>query len=586
MMAPPMANATDLPESGSASAEPSALARAKELVPRLDEAVAAVILAYVVVMSFRRLAYGVDWADESFAYAITQRYALGEHPFVDEFNLRQSAGLLTVPFYWAYLKIVGQTDGIVYFLRVLFFLLQLGVGFATYELAEKRSTRSFALVAAAVPIAFIPFSMPCANYNSLGAMFLALGTLVGVRGFLEKNVRTLRWAGLLHGIACVAYPPNAVAVTLFALSTRFHPDRPEAEEKPWKASIEWLIGVAIVAIPFALILGPGVFKGVQKALEYEGMTTRARGLDKAKGIYTSFVHFSPASPASVVTLVVAFMFGRQYPKAKIWIAAVSIGWVAYSFSEALPDMKWIHVLTLYISIYLGALAIVFIALLDWKKVGRTVLFTAWIPSMVAGCLSAFASDNVHCMNGGLGCLTACIICVVIAPMAAETPDAPLGLPQRIAGVLAIGFVSTTIVSVNYAWTYSDGPVVPELDRVRIGPYRGLRAPSPKVHRTEELTREIRAVLKPGDVMLSYYDNPGPYLMTPSVPGVQTVWTDRRARLALLLPYYQRKVTGRGIALVMTGSSGTCIELESYVEQSDRLLKDGGWYRIYREPAPR
>lgn len=561
------------------------LDRAIGMIPRLDEIIAAIIVAYVVVMSFRRLAYGVDWADESFAYAITQRYALGDLPFRDEFNLRQTAGLITTPFYWLYLKVMGGTDGIVYYLRVLYFLLQMGVGYAVYELAEKRIPRAFALVAAVIPVAYIPFSMPCPNYNSLGAMFLALGTFVGLRGFLDGNARTLRWAGIFQALACVAYPPNAVGIFAFGLCTRLHPDRPEAKEKPWAASIQWLIGIAIIAIPFALILAPNVMKGVRSALDYEGQTTRARGWDKAKGLYGAFVHWSPAAPATVVTGIVAWLFGQRVPKAKIYIASVMIAWVSYTFSEALPDMRHIHVLTLHTSVYTGALAIVFIFFLDWKKIGRSVLFTVWIPSAIAGFFSAFASDNGQIMNGGLGLFAACLLCCVIAPMAAETGGPPLELPQRLVGVLAIGFVSLTMVSVNYAWTYSDGAVVPGLDRVRIGPYRSLKAPAAKVQRTEELTRELRAVMPPGGIMLSYYDNPGPYLMVPSRPGVQTVWTDRRARLSLLLPYYKTRVTGQGVAIVINGSAGTCPELERYVEQPDRLLKDGGWYRIFREPSP-
>ncbi len=565
------------------------VARVRDALPkafdRVDELVAALIVAYVVVMSFRRLAYGVDWADESFAYAITQRYALGDRPFVDEFNLRQSAGLIITPFYWLYMKMTGGTDGIVFYLRVLFFILQMGVGFSVYELAEKRIPRAFALVAGALPVAFIPFSMPCANYNNLGSMFLALGIMVGVRGFLEKNSSTLRWAGIFQALSCVAYPPNTVAVAVFGVCTRFLPDRPLAKEKPWRAAIDWVIGVAIVAIPFALILGPHVMSGVRSALDYEGQTTRPRGWEKATGEWNALVKFSPAAPATAVTALVAWVFGKQAPKARIFLASVMIAWTAYFFSEPYVDIRYTHVLTLHISVYIGLLAVVLVALLDWGEMARVFLFAAWIPSAIAGFLAAFASDNGQIMNGGLGLFTACILACIVTPMIAAAPDGTLDLSRRVVGIVAIGFVSITMVKVNYLATYSDGPVTPELERVRFGPFRSLRAPPQKVQRTEELTQELRAVMPKNGVMLSYYDNPGPYLMVPSRPGVQTVWTDRRAHLELLVPYYKRRVTGQGVAVVINGAKGTCPLLESYVEDPARLLKDGGWYRIYREPAP-
>jgi hypothetical protein len=37
--------------------------------------------------------------------------------------------------------------------------------------------------------------------------------------------------------------------------------------------------------------------------------------------------------------------------------------------------------------------------------------------------------------------------------------------------------------------------------------------------------------------------------------------------------------------VITGNTGTSAELEALVEVPERLLKDKGWFKIYREPPP-
>lgn len=568
--------------------------RIKGPLSRTDELAASIVFAVVAVAAFRRLAYGVDPADESFGVTLIQRFALGDRPYADELNLRQTAGLLAAPLYWAYVKLVGSTDGVVYFLRVVFFTVQAAVGWAVFELAERRVPRAFAIVAACLPFTFVPFAIPTPNYNNLGTMLLAAGTMIGLRGLLDKDVKTLRWAGVVHGLACVAYAPTAVPVTLFALATRFLPERPEAEERPWRSFLFYAMGIAFVAIPFFLILGPGVFSGAKKALEYEGWTTRPRTFDKAKGIFGALVKYSPAGSSSLATLGVAWLISSYKPAARRWVFAVAILWVAYTFADVTPEWKRempAHVLSLHVMVYLGLLGALFMALLDWRTAGRTMLFAGWLPAFVASFMAAMASDNDAVMNGGLGLFTAALLALVAAPWAAETKDAPLGPAARVAGVAALAVIPLTMTSINWLATYSDGPVdTAALVRVKTGPFRGLRGTPLKVTRVEEMARELRALVKPGDRMLSYYDFPGAYLSVPCRPAVQTVWTDHRAKVDRLLPYYQSHRTGQGVAFLVLAYPGmafpgTSPELEKLVESPERLIKDGGWYRIYREPPP-
>ena len=67
--------------------------------------------------------------------------------------------------------------------------------------------------------------------------------------------------------------------------------------------------------------------------------------------------------------------------------------------------------------------------------------------------------------------------------------------------------------------------------------------------------------------------------------MRNCWTDSRARLPLLLPYYTKHRTGDGVVLVISGMTGVSRELEALVEDKSRLLKDGGWFKLYREPPP-
>ena len=107
----------------------------------------------------------------------------------------------------------------------------------------------------------------------------------------------------------------------------------------------------------------------------------------------------------------------------------------------------------------------------------------------------------------------------------------------------------------------------------------------QVQSAEELTREVRAALGPARRMLSYYDFPAPYLSAPVKPAMPTVWTDSRANLSLLLPYYKEHRTGEGIVVVVNGMGNFCPPLQALVERPDRLIAQTTWFRVYREPPP-
>ncbi len=565
---------------------------------RLDELVAVVALAYVVVMSFRRLRYGVDLHDESWAIVMSQRYALGDRPYVDELNLRQTAALFELPFCWCYLKIVGSTDGIVYFFRHVFFGVQAFVGYSVYALASRRVPRAFALVAAALPFVFVPFCMPVCSYNGLGAMFLAAATFVGLRALLDDpRPRGMVLAGVLYALASAVYPPNAVPTLLFALSARFLPEvrrespippkagRRKMDPRPWRRVLLFAGGLSIVAIPLAAVVVPAL-PALKNALLYEGMLTRARTLEKVQGILAAVVKLSPASPSSVTTLAVAGLLAARGEAVRRVVFAVVVAYLAWWFSEVQPELKAqlpSHVLTLHFVIYLGLLGGFFGIFTIRNETTRTMLLVGWLPSVVAGGLSAYASDNAGCMNGAIGLFAGAALAMVFLPMSVAAST--MSVFERTVAVAVAALVPLSMLS-NYTTTLYRGAAITEgMPKVTIGPFRGLRGLPLDATRAEELTRELRPFVGPGEKMLAFYDYPAAYLVTATRPALPTSWSDPRANFAFMLPYYQRQRTGRGIVFVQTNISSPSKDLEKLVETPERLLKDCGWFRIYREPPP-
>jgi hypothetical protein len=398
-------------------------------------------------------------------------------------------------------------------------------------------------------------------------------------------------AGACNGLACIAYPPLAVPVTLVVVSTYVLPLAEGDARARWRRTLDFVIGIAVVGIPFLFILVPGL-PGLKKALEYESMTTRARTLDKVKGVIAAVNHLSPAAPSTLTTVGVAGLIAAYSPMARKAVYAFLVVFLAYYWSDVLPDTRagvGPNILTLHLSIYLGLLAGLFACFVPKGIVQRSVVLAAWLPSVLAGLIMATASDNNGCMNGGLGLFAGSVLAMVAAPMGIDSKDpaspSRLGPVQRAVAVAVMALLPLAAVSVNAGTTYSDGAIGPDMGVVHVGPFRGLKGTKDKVARVEELTRELGPLAHPGDNMLSYYDFPGAYLVTGTRPGLQTVWTDRRARLGPMLPYWRTHRTGQGVVLVITGNAGTSPELEALVEVPERLLKDRGWFKVYREPPP-
>ncbi|MBX3203331.1 MAG: hypothetical protein KF894_34725 [Labilithrix sp.] len=568
------------------------------LIGHVDEILASLTLATVIVASFWRLRFGVDFTDEAFYAAITQRYALGDVPYLDEYNLRQTASMLTVPPYWLFLKLKGSTDGAVYFLRVVYFAVQLGTAWTVYRFAQKRLPRSFATIAATLPIVFIPFGIPTCSYNTLCAMLFAAGAFTGLSALLDDpRPRTFVASGVIHGLACVAYPPVTLPVLLFAAMTRLAwvdeagvpatdgEDRGRAARaRRWMPFLRYMLGLSAVGLVLAAFLVPGLVNhGIRQALTYEHMTTQVRSLDKAKDVINAALTTSvPGGPSWFATLGVCGLIAKQYPKLRKYVLGGIVLWLAHVYLNVQPGYP-ASANSIYLNIYLGLLVAFFLFFVEWKREGRVLLLAGWIPSAFAGFITAFATSNPGCVNGAMGLFAAACLAMVVAPIGADvTSLPPLG---RLIGVLVMSALPLSTVSVNLTTTYRSGEIATHTARVKTGPYKGIWSAPATVQRAEAMTRDVRDTIGDAERMLVYYDFPAPYLAAMARPAMPTVWTDTRAKIHLLLPYYQQHRTGNGIVFVVNGMANFCPELEAMVHQPDRLLKNGGWYRIYREPPP-
>jgi hypothetical protein len=569
----------------------------------LDAVVGPLLLIGSLYYGYVRLRFGIDLTDEAFYAVISQRVALGDRPYLDEINLRQGSSVLIAPLYWLYLKVVGSTEGVIHFLRQVYFGLLCVLAWTVFRLARTQVRPGYALIAASLPLAFVPFGTPTCSYNNLGAIFLGMGTCVGLRTLvLSGPWRSLAIAGALHALACLAYPPLALPVALMAATTPLVVRR-EGPLRPGQAALAYAGGVALVGGLYLIAFGRSMWLGYQEALLYEGMLTRPRTLDKVKGVLEAMHRLSPGYPSTVTSLAVAWLITRQAPRARPYLVPILILPLLWWFAEMRPEFRNgvapVHTMSIHVVLYLGLLAGFLFLLLPERGAGRPWLLWGWLPSVVAGLVTAISSDNGGCMNAGIGLFAAALLCPIAAAMLAPGETAPStdqagpaepaatlppGPLAHLAVILGVALIPVQLLSGNYDSTYRDGPVEAQTTPVRVGPYRGMQGTPAKASQAEQLAQEIPPLAEPGERMLSYYSLPAAYLAVPTRPALPTSWTDTRAEGAHYMPYYQKHRTGRGL-VVVTNERGKSPDLERLTQDPARLLKNLGWIRIYREPPP-
>jgi hypothetical protein len=540
------------------------------------------LLAVVVAVSvLARVAirgrYGVDLTDEPFYAAIPHRYALGDWPYRDEVNLRQSAGLVVAPLMWAYYALTGSTDGVLTFLRGAYFVFTIGVAVTVYTFIRTLAPRGIALVGALPAIAFVPFCIPTFSYNTLGVGFFTAGIALGLLPVVRATrLRVSVAAGLCHGAAVLSYPPLATGVIAFGLASvlAIRRDQP----RTFGAYVAGGFGLALLVLP---LLAPAGVTGIRHALDYELSLTQPRNLGKLLHARDELLAFAPGAPAPIATWLAFFFAALALPRARLILAPAVAYWTAIDAWERGAE----HTSALYFVIYMAvvALFVAFLALRD--RLARRLVLCAFVPSMIAGATTAFSSDN-GAMNAALGLLPAAsLLPVVLSRALPSVPRLPWLRTWSVAASTVI--VSLALVRYYERGVYRDEHVEKLHTTVEAGPFRGLRTTEARALQIEDVTRAVRAYADPSSRIVAYYDFPAAYLMTMMRPAMPSVWTDARIPVSdMMMEYYRKHLTGRGLVVrwASQNRSGPTA-LERLTESPQRLLTRGNGFLLYREPEP-
>lgn len=555
--------------------------RASALLPAARGVFSLAIVTVVTALTYVRLYFGVDLTDESFYTAVPYRFVLGARPLIDETNVAQlTPGLLLFPFVKAYDAVAGL-DGLMLYMRHLHLLFCIAVSLALF-FSLRRCLRDAALSAllAAIAVAFVPFGIHGLSYNTFGSGFFAAGCFLGLAPLAQSRPHQRAFAGAAQGLAIFTYPPFALPVACFFAALYVY-DKPRSLRALVPGLIPAVVGCIAVSV-FFLEDGLNTARELfARASTYSG---QGGGLGKALDILNSVLSTFPHKYLAVGLVVVALALHHW----RGWPAIVPL--LALPLIVLPPDLATSASSNEYITSF-GLLAPGVFALEPRDAVARRLLILVWIPSVVAGEVTALSSSNGS-INFAIGFFPAAIVTATLIAMFIRrlmpgnwtTPARTVGEFASAITVLAVG------VGLQYAFVYRDAGLTHLNARVATGAYAGIYTTSARRGFLHQLDQDLRGTSGPSCRIVFYDSFPAGYLLGHGDADTNTallldVTGDQEAAYErLLLSYYASHGGPPDIAVRIDRIplGGTTVTVQTY-RASDPLqrLFRGTHYRTVR-----
>lgn len=470
-----------------------------------------VLFAGIITLSVVRIHYGIEIIDESFYLAIAYRFAQGDIPLIDEYNIIQTASFITYPLVKLYLLINGNTEGIMLYIHYCFFLF-LVIYFSIICLVlESFLPKKIAVMAALPCLFFVPFNVYSFSYNSMGSAFLTLGLFLGIRSILIKKYNRIItfFSGLCHGLCVLAYPTFIIPVGLFFIIRIWH-------EKADKKILLYIAGgllASSLAIPFFIYAGVDQIKTVLNYVNSIGK--HAGGIEKFEKIYSQFYHLTHAWFIYLVTLAIFYSFIRMRFFAGIWVTLI----ILISFIYLLLQTMFGQSGSLFTVFYFSIIGLTVYLFIHKNFLARRFFLLVLIPSIVAAITGSWTSSN-GLVNIGLGTFSGSIaasvlIYIFIRKYARSSWHEFFSI---------IIFCAFSYVIMMYTFiTTSEGRISELKYLIDKGPFKGIFTTLEKKELLDSVYADIKELEKNGKNVLFYDDFPAGYLFTSMRAASPTLW---------------------------------------------------------------
>lgn len=486
---------------------------------RTRDAVGILVFALITALIGWRLTKGVDLSDEAYYAIFLDDWLKGGIQTSTFLTLHQTAALIVYPFALLYAKIIGSTDGMFLFLRVLFLAGSAASAIVWILFLKCLGHRSYAWVGGILIVAFVPFGLPAPSYNTLGGQSLAIalgtfGCAALASAGSRKQVGWLVTSACAWSAATVSYPSLIVPLAFLCAAGLLYRNR--GFPRPY-------LYIAITI--FALCLAWSV---TVLSLSFERL-------------YESVIYLSAINDVGGVSRKMAFAIQtlRTHPFfAMLCAAAVLIGLLRRRLGQSVTQVAAAAILAgLFLttpSLYVRSHDVVTLAalmglgLLSGLRPCATqtdrVIALVYATSIMAALTYCFTANN-SVFNFCIGALPAAVLAIVGSP--GDKSNLWTGAVQTLAAIC--GLLATSLF-----FLYGELPGQDTVARERLhdGFFAGL-AVHPYDAELLRLTREhIAPITESGQTIAIFSRSPG-------------IALDLNARLAMssafpLMPAIPRK----------------------------------------------
>ena len=413
--------------------------------------------ATLTVAILSRLTTGVDLFDESYYASFIDDWLKGGIATSRLATLHQTAALITYPLANVYFAVAGA-DGLILFLRACYLVGSVLASVAWLAFLSRFDAPFMAWLGACIVLAFIPFGLPAASYNTLGqqGLFVALAALGSARlGGPATTAGLSRWliiSAIGWAVAVVAYPSMILALgaCVFIL---FIADR------SWDARWRYVVFVVVAqSVAWSLVIVTLSWRLYESAIYLAAINdvgSVSRKWEFSVGLLKKF-------PLYAVSLAVAAGVGVLRP----WIPAVAMSLL----TAALVGSVFSGPVALFCRSHdvVTVLALTGIGLLwSWRAGQRPdrLLAIVWSVSMIAGLVTAVTAFNGlynFCVGGAPAAAAA------LAGLSSRT------LWARCAKAFACGVVVVALGVTSLTFIYPYGRLAPgtSLQRIDGGAFAG------------------------------------------------------------------------------------------------------------------
>ena len=603
---------------------------------------AALIVAVAgLILTWRRLFYGMDLQDESYYVLLPWRWVLGDKPFVHEQNLLQFPAMLTYPFVKVFGIVRGNDPtGLMLYTRHLYLVLMICTAVMVFLLLRRLVWWQLALLAAGLYVTYIFWATPQLSYNTFALALLTISAaLMGrvVAGF--GGPRAALAAGGVMGLAVVAYPSLLALVPFFAILFAFAHGRRVAAavaegalvhvaDPPgqptglaaWRTLRMWVLGGLLVLVPIGLIALSFGLENLQRSWQKQmaGAHTinqlggSAKALDVAQGVERFIWSF----PYLVIAALLIYLMYRRWPRVgRTLLALVPFGlWLAGQ-RDSMAASGYVLIFCLlapYLYLFIPS---------DRREIGARLLIAVWVPSLLAGAMTAYTSSFGY-VNAAVGLSAGVMVSgLFLAQALAATGrgpteaayitqvarldgsgarpdgrvaygasgDRPAGGKRPWLALVVLAAIVAVTVSFQFQFQQRGIPYGELTSRFSSGPWWGISVTPQRRTVMDDFERDLRAQSRPDDQLLIFIWSEGYYLYWTGAIAADTYWINRAPDGGLppsTVAYYRKYRVVPTLAVHLMPTSGMSEEqiaaADAGLGYPPTLVRPT--YVFYRKPA--